>query len=330
MAPRSGVRPRMSPFPPPAASEDARPCPGCGYDLRGQAVGSRCPECGMARANVAAPASSTTLAPSLTRAEELEVAFSELGTAAAGTILLWAGCVWLPLLGPVAWAVVGLFAFWRLVGMRRLRALGVLAAEYMPYPVPHALGLCVIEVSLAAPTILVTAAASVGIFTTVLQPTGAVLQVLLIVATGGQLCVSALLAATVARREAVSPLRVAAHAALLLAPVGTLAVVPICIQWLIGTGAVTGKAATAVSSSMTAIMLGLGACGIAASLALRYALHGLSAVVPSGVDAPRPPARGPVPMPAPTAPDWAGDPDEPIPLVGSDDDAGDGTGHHGR
>lgn len=284
----------------------------------------------MSRAAVAVPPSGTTLAPSLTRAEQLEVAFGELGTAAAGTILLWAGCVWLPLLGPVAWAVVGLFAFWRLVGMRRLRGLGVLSADYMPYPVPHALGLCIIEVSLAAPTVLVTAAASVGMVTTALQPTAAVLQVMLIIATGGQLCVSALLAAAVARRETVSPLRVAAHAALLLAPVGTLAVVPICIQWLVGTGAVTGKAATVIGSSMTAIMLGLGACGIAASLALRYALHGLSAVVPSGVDAPRPPARGPVPLPAPTVPDWAGDPDEPIPLVDGDDDAGEGTGQHGR
>lgn len=286
----------------------------------------------MARAAPAVVPSATTLSPALTRAEQLEVAFSELGTAAAGTILLWAGCVWLPLLGPVAWAVVGLLAFWRLLGMRRLRALGVLGAEYMPYPVPHAFGLCIIEVSLAAPTILVTAAASVGMLTTVLQPTAAVLQVMLIVATGGQLCVSALLAATVARREDVSPLRVAAHAALLLAPVGTLAVVPICIQWLIGTGAVTGKAASAIGNSMTAIMLGLGACGMVASLALRHALHGLSSVVPSGVDAPRPPARGPVPLPPPTPPEWAGDSDDPIPLVGGDDgpDEGTGSGHHGR
>lgn len=275
----------------------------------------------MARATAALSTPATTLAPSLTRAEQLEVAFSELGTAAAGTVLLWAGCVWLPLLGPVAWAVVGLFAFWRLVGMRRLRELGVLGSDDMPYPVPHGLGLAIIEVAIAVPAILATAAASVGIFSSVLQPVAGVLQAMLIAATGGQLCVSAMLAATVARRESVSSLRVAAHAALLLAPVGTLAIVPIAVQWFIGTGAIAGKAAAAVSSSMTAIMLGLGAAGIVASLALRYALHGLSSVVPSGVDAPRAPTRGPVPMPPPAPPEWAGDSDEPIPLADGDDDA---------
>lgn len=276
----------------------------------------------MATATAEPPKTSPTLAPAMTRAEQLEVAFSELGTAAAGTILLWAGCVWLPLLGPVAWAVVGLFAFWRLVGMRRLRALGVLGADYMPYPVPHGLGLSILEVALAAPTILVTAAASVGVLASVLQPVAAVLQVMLIAATGGQLCVSALLASTVARRESVSSLRIAARAAMLLAPVGTLAVVPVVVQWLVGAGALTGKTASAVSGSMTAIMLGFGAAGIAASLALRFALHGLSSVVPAGVDAPRARPRGPVPMPAPSPPAWAGDPDEPIPLAGEETDDG--------
>ena len=311
---RSGLKPRNV--------DEPRPCSACGYDLRGIGEGSRCPECGLANAISALPVSAVALSPSLTRAEELEVAFSELGTAAAGTILLWAGCVWLPLLGPVAWAVVGLFAFWRLVGMRRLRALGVLGAPYMPYPVPHAQGLSIIEVSLAVPTILVTALASMGILTKVLQPAAGVLQAMLITATGGQLCISALLAAAIARREAVSSLRVAAHAALLLAPVGTLVVVPIGVQWLIGSGAVTGKAAAALSSSMTVIMLALGAGGIAASLALRYALHGLSSVVPSGVDAPRTPRGGPVPMPAPSPPEWASDADEPIPLVEEGDHDG--------
>lgn len=305
--PQSGLEPRNI--------NEPRPCPACGYDLRGIGQRSRCPECGLSITSASLPASPAALSPSLTRAEELEVAFSELGTAAAGTVLLWAGCVWLPLLGPVAWAVVGLFAFWRLMGMRRLRALGVLGAPYMPYPVPHGVGLSMIEVSLAVPTILATALASMGILTSVLKPTAAILQAMLIAATGGQLCISALLAATVARREAVSSLRIAAHAALLLAPVGTLVVVPIGVQWLIGTGTVTGKAAAAISSSMTAIMLALGAGGIAASLALRYALHGLSSVVPSGVDAPRAPRGRPVPMPAPSPPEWAGNPDEPIPLV---------------
>lgn len=278
----------------------------------------------MARATAAASASPTALAPALTRAEQVEIAFSELGTAALGTVLLWAGLVWLPLLGPVVWAVVGLFAFWRLVGMRRLRMLGILGADYMPYPVPHGLGLSIIEVSLAAPTILVTAAASAGIVTTFLQPAAAALQVLLIVVTGGQMCVSAALAGAVSRREGVPALRIASHAALLLAPVGTLMVVPICIQWLVASGAITGTAAKAASASLTAIMLALGACGIVASLALRYAMHGLSSVVPSGVDSPKPPPRGPVPLPPSAPPEWAGDADEPIPLVGSDDDpAGD-------
>jgi hypothetical protein len=314
--PRTGLEAR--------STGEPRPCPACGYDLRGIGPRSRCPECGLSNATAPLPASQAALSPSLTRAEELEVAFSELGTAAAGTILLWAGCVWLPLLGPVAWAVVGLFAFWRLMGMRRLRALGVLGAPYLPYPVPHGLGLSIIEVSLAVPTILATGLASVGTLTSVLQPVATVLQALLIAATGGQLCVSALLAATIARREAVPSLRIAAHAALLLAPVGTLVIVPIGVQWLIGTGAVTGKAAAAISSSMTAIMLALGAGGIAASLALRYALHGLSSVVPSGVDTPRGPLEGPSPVPAPSPPEWAGDPDEPIPLVEEDHDEGEG------
>jgi len=277
----------------------------------------------MARAASSVVASTASLVPSLTRAEQIEMAFSELGTAAAGTILLWAGCVWLPLLGPVAWAVVGLFAFWRFMGMRRLRALGLLSAEHLPYPVPHSMGLCVIEVSVAAPTIVVTAAASVGILTSVLQPVATVLQVILIVATGGQLCVSALLAGAVARRESVSSIRVASQAALLLAPIGTLVVLPITVQWLVGSGAVTGKAASALSTSMTAIMLALGAGGIGASLALRYALHGLSSVVPSGVDAPKGRPRGPLIMPPPTRPDWADASDEPIPLVGEPGSAAD-------
>lgn len=284
----------------------------------------------MTRTSASVVASSTTLAPALTRAEQVEVAFSELGTAAAGTILLWAGCVWLPLLGPVAWAVVGLFAFWRLMGMRRLRALGVLGAQHMPYPVPHGLGLSIIEVSLAAPTVVVTAAASVGVAPSVLQPAATVLQVVLIAVTGGQLCVSAVLAGAVARREGMPSLRVASSAALILAPVGILTIVPIGIQWLVGSGAVTGKAAATLNSSMTAITLALGAGGIAAALALRYALHGLSAVVPAGVDSPKPPPRGPVPLPAPSPPEWAGDPDEPIPLVGDESRDGDANGSERR
>ena len=272
----------------------------------------------MARAAGAVQSSPTSHAPALTRAEQIEVAFSELGTAAAGTILLWCGCVWLPLLGPVAWAVVGLFAFWRLMGMRRLRELGVLGAEYMPYPVPHGVGLSLIEVSIAAPTILITAAASVGVIPSVLQPVAAVLQVMLIAVTGGQLCVSSLLAAAVARREGVSSLRIAAKAAFMLAPVGSLVVVPIGVQWLVGSGALTGKAASALNTSMTAIMLALGAGGIAASLMLRYALHGLSSVVPSGVDAPKAPPRWTALRPPPTPPEWSSDWDEPIPLVGDD------------
>lgn len=272
----------------------------------------------MAQAARAAPSTPASLTPALTRAEQIEVAFSELGTAAAGTMLLWGGCVWLPLLGPVAWAVVGLFAFWRLMGMRRLRELGVLSAEHMPYPVPHGVGLSIIEVSLAAPTILVTAAASVGAIPSVLQPVAAVLQVMLITVTGGQLCVSSLLAAAVARREGVSSLRIASKAAFMLAPVGALVVVPIGIQWLVGSGALAGKAASALNSSMTAIMLALGAGGIAASLALRYALHGLSSVVPSGVDAPKAPPRWTARTSPPTQPEWSSDSDEPIPLVGED------------
>lgn len=275
----------------------------------------------MARAAAAVPASPTALAPALTHAEQVEIAYGELGTAALGTILLWAGLVWLPLLGPVVWAVVGLFAFWRLVGMRRLRMLGALGATYMPYPVPHALGLSIIEVSLAAPTVAVTAAASAGLLPTALQPAAAALQLMLIVATGGQLCVSAALAGAVARHEGVPSLRIASHAALLTAPLGALMAVPICIQWLVASGAITGPAAKAVSTSLTAIMLALGACGIVASLALRYALQGLSSVVPSGVDSPKPPPRGPVPLPPSAAPEWAGDPDEPIPLVGGEDDS---------
>lgn len=282
----------------------------------------------MARAAPSIAASPTSLAPALTRAEQVEAAFSELGTAAAGTILIWAGCVWLPLLGPVAWAVVGLFAFWRLMGMRRLRALGILNAAHMPYPVPVALGLCIIEASIVVPTILVTAAASVGILPSVLQPVAAALQALLIAATGGQLCVSALLAGTVARREGVSSIRIAAHAALLLAPVGALVVLPIAIQWLVVGGAVTGKAATALSSSMTAIKLALGVGGIAASLAIRYAMHGLASVVPSGVDAPKAPRRGMAPLPSSAPPAWKSDSDEPIPLVGDDD--GDGPADPGH
>jgi hypothetical protein len=275
----------------------------------------------MARA-ARAPSIATARAPAQTRAEQVEVAFTELGTAATGTVLLWGGCVWLPLLGPVAWAVVGLFAFWRLVGMRRLRALGILEAEHMPYPVPHALGLSIIEVSLAAPTILVTAAASVGVLPTVLQPTAATLQLLLIAVTGGQLCVSAMLARAVARREGVQALRVAAHIAMLLAPVGTLAILPILIQWLASTGAVTGKAASAIGASMTVLTIALGAGGIVAALALRYALHGLSSVVPSGVDAPPVPRRGLAPMPPPSRPAWQSDSDEPIPLVDEDGSSG--------
>jgi hypothetical protein len=271
----------------------------------------------MARA-ARAPATATARTPAQTHAEQVEIALSELGTAATGTILLWGGCVWLPLLGPVAWAVVGLFAFWRLVGMRRLRALGILGAEYMPYPVPHALGLSIIEVSLAAPTILVTAAASVGVLQTVLQPAAAVLQLLLIAVTGGQLSVSAMLARTVARREGVQALKVAAHVALLLAPIATIAIVPILLQWIAATGAVTGKAASAIATSMTAFTIALGAGGIVAALALRYALHGLASVVPCGIDAPPAPRRGLAPMPRPSRPVWQSDSDEPIPLVGED------------
>lgn len=280
----------------------------------------------MACAPATIAASPTSHTPALTHAEQVEVAFSELGTAAVGTVLIWAGCVWLPLLGPVAWAVVGMFAFWRLVGMRRLRRLGILTRERMPYPVPHALGLCIIEVSLAAPTIVVTAAASVGFIPSALQPAASVLQVLLIALTGGQLCVSALLAGAVARREGVSSIRVASQVALLLTPVGTLVVIPIAVQWLVGSSAVTGKAATALSSAMTPVMLALGAGGIAASIALRYAMHALSSVVPSGVDAPRPARRGPVPLPPPTRPEWDSASDDPIPLVGDDQDAAGGKG----
>ena len=314
-APKARPDRTMPPLPPSVDTDDSRPCPGCGYDLRGQVSGARCPECGMVAAAASITASRTALAPALTRAEQIEVGFSELGTAAAGTVLLWAGCVWLPLLGPIAWAVVGMFAFWRLAGMRRLRQLGILDAQHMPFPVPHALGLCIIEVSIAVPTILVTAVASFGILSTVLQPAATVLQVLLIAATGGQLCVSALLAGTVARREGVSSLRVASQAALLLAPVGTLVLVPIAVQWLSGSGALTGKAATALSASMTAIMLALGAGGIVAALALRVALHGLSSVVPSGVDAPKATRRSTAPLPPPTKPDWADASDDPIPLA---------------
>jgi hypothetical protein len=279
----------------------------------------------MARAIAPTASASTTLVPALTRAEQIEIAFSELGTGAMGTVLLWAGCVWLPLLGPVAWAVVGLFAFWRFMGMRRLRSLGVLGAAHMPYPVPHGVGLSMIEVALAVPTVLFTAAASVGIWPSALSPVATTLQLMLIAVTGGQLCVSAMLAGAVARRESVHSLRVAAHAALLLAPIGALVVVPVLIQWLVGSGAIGGKTASALSNSMTAIMLGLGAAGIAASLALRYSMHGLSAVVPAGVDAPRTAAREPVPLPTPSPPAWAGDPDEPIPLVG-DEASDDGPG----
>ena len=286
----------------------------------------------MARAPATASASRTSLAPALTRAEQIEAAFSELGTAAVGTALIWGGCVWLPLLGPVVWAIVGMFAFWRLVGMRRLRDLGILAGEHMPYPVPHAMGLCIIEVSLAAPTIVVTAATSVGFIPSALQPVASALQVLLIIVTGGQLCVSALLAGAVARREGVSSIRVASQVALLLAPIGTLVVIPIAVQWLVGSGAVAGKAATALGSAMTAFMLALGAGGIAASIALRHAMHALSSVVPSGVDAPRPPRRGPVTLPPPTRPEWDSASDDPIPLAGDDHDAAGGKGldPHGR
>jgi len=280
----------------------------------------------MARSTELAAPSTTTLAPALTHAEQTEVAYGELGTAAVGTVLLWGGCVWLPLLGPVAWAVVGLFAFWRLMGMRRLRALGVLGAGYLPYPVPHGVGLSMIEVALAVPTVLITAAASVGIWPSALGPIATTLQIMLIAVTGGQLCVSAMLAGAVARREAVHSLRIAANAALLLAPIGALVTVPVVIQWLVGSGAITGKAASGLSASMTAIMLGFGAAGIAASLALRYAMHGLSSVVPAGVDAPKAPARGPVPLPVPAPPEWAGDSDEPIPLVGDEPHAGGAEG----
>jgi hypothetical protein len=272
----------------------------------------------MATAAAQAAPSTTGLAHALTRSEQVEMAFSELGTAAVGTVLLWGGCVWLPLLGPVAWAVVGLFAFWRFMGMRRLRAVGVLGAGHLPYPVPHGVGLSMIEVALAVPTVLITAAASVGIWPSALSPVATVLQMVLIVVTAGQLCISALLASAVARRESVPSLRVAAQAAMLLAPIGALVVIPVLIQWLVGSGALTGKTASSLINSMTAIMLGLGAAGIAASLALRYAMHGLSSVVPSGVDSPKAPARGPAPLPAPSPPAWAGDPDEPIPLVGDE------------
>lgn len=274
----------------------------------------------MARASSALPASPVALSPSRTRAEEMELAFGELGTAAAGSILLWAGCVWLPLLGPVAWAIVGLFAFWRFAGMRRLHALGILASAGMPFPIPHGYRMSIIEVSLAIPAVAVTAAASVGWWTSVLQPVATLLQTMLIVATGGQLCVSAVLASVVARREGVSALRTAAQGALLLAPVGTLAVVPIVIQWLASTGAVSAGIARTLSTSMTTVMLLLGLGGIAAALLLRHSLHGLSAVVPGGTAAPHP-TRAPPPMPPPSPPDWAHDSDDPIPLVG-DDDAG--------
>ena len=280
----------------------------------------------MARATVSVVSSPTALSHGLTRAEQIEIAYSELGTAAAGTILMWGGCVWLPLLGPVAWAVVGLFAFWRFMGMRRLRALGVLGAGYLPHPVPHGVGLSMIEVGLAVPTVLITAAASMGIWPSALSPIAAALQLMLIAATGGQLCVSAMLASAVARREAVRSLRVAAHAALALAPIGALVAVPVLIQWLVGSGTIAGKTASALSTSMTAIMLGLGAAGIVAALALRYAMHGLSSVVPAGVDSPKAPVRGPEPLPAPSPPAWAGDPDEPIPLAGDEPDEGEERG----
>jgi hypothetical protein len=273
----------------------------------------------MARSGTALPESAPSLTPARTRAEETELALGELGTAAAGSALLWAGCVWLPLLGPVVWAIVGLFAFWRFAGMRRLHAMGFLDGPGVPYPLAHGYRMSIIEVSIAVPTILVTAAASVGWWTSVLPNIAALMQATLILATGGQLCVSAALASTVARREGVPALRVAARAALVLAPIGTLMVVPIAVQWLVGAGAAPAGIPRAIASSMTTIMLLLGAGGIAAALALRYALHGLSSIVPGGTGAP-PRPRPPRPMPPPTPPEWAGDPDEPIPLVGDPDD----------
>lgn len=304
------------------------PCPGCGYDLRGTRRGAPCPECGGTHVAARIRATATALEPESSREEELERAFSELGTAAAGTLLLWAGCVWLPLIGPVAWAVTGMFCFWRLTGTLRLRSRGVLQAEWVPFPATHAFGLCITECVVAVAAVGVTAAASVGIWPTALRPVAGALQAVLIAVIAGQLAVHARLAGAVAAREGVHALRVSARIAAMLAPVAACAAVPVLANVLSRAWAIPASAVPMVERIMTALLLGLGLAGVVSAISLRVAMQGLANVVPGGVDAPPRPRRT-MAMPVVPPPAWADQSDEPIPLVEDDssESAGDAQGH---
>lgn len=92
------------------------PCRNCGYDLRG---GSReiCPECGLKIALHSGPRSSV-------REDANAVIVQAIEGVQKGvwwSLILWLGCVALPLVGGLAWVALALISGWRTLALWRLQ-----------------------------------------------------------------------------------------------------------------------------------------------------------------------------------------------------------------
>ena len=101
-------------------SPEALECHHCGYPLRG-IQSDACPECGTPkRRSVFAPRWSA--ANLISREAEL---LSDLRVATLGTLILWGGLTYLPIVGQVGWVALAIVALWRLIVLDRLSRLSL-------------------------------------------------------------------------------------------------------------------------------------------------------------------------------------------------------------
>ncbi len=91
------------------------PCTECGYDLRA-ATGEVCPECGCEITRRTYSRSSVEQDQSATAVE----AFGETRKGVDWTLVVWLGCVAVPIVGQLAWVVLALVSGWRTLALRRL------------------------------------------------------------------------------------------------------------------------------------------------------------------------------------------------------------------